>query len=84
MDCCEKFENFEWKQLAKLPEPATKVGVAEHKNSFYISGWPSARLFCYDISSDTFTTLNFELPAPFNSAHAIINSNLFIMRGASS
>ena len=82
MDQCEKFENSEWKSIASLPQAITKVGAAQHNDDVYISGWPVDRVFCYSIGKDTVTTLKFTLPAPFNSAHAVIGNDLYVMRGA--
>lgn len=81
MDQCEKFENSEWKSIASLPQAITKVGAAQHKENVYISGWPVDRVFCYSIGNG-FSTLSFTLPAPFNSAHAVIGNDLYVMRGA--
>jgi hypothetical protein len=48
---CEKFNGTEWSAIKSLPEPLTKMGVAEYREELWCAGWPSQSIFAYNVLS---------------------------------
>jgi hypothetical protein len=79
---CECFDKGVWHALPSLPDPITKTGIVERKNVLYASGWPSEKIFTFDIAQNEWGVLKVLIPAPFNSVLVISENFLYVFRGA--